>query len=153
MDVESRLRELGLTLPSPPAPVAAYVPFVRSGAQLHVSGQVSRHPDGRVLKGRLGQDMDQAQGAEAARSCALQLLAQVRAATEGDWGRLVRAVKLTGFVACAPHFDQQPAVVNGCSELLVAALGEAGRHARSAVGVAALPLGAAVEVEALFELR
>ncbi len=153
MTVDDRLREMGLSLPEPAAPLAAYVPFVRAGDLLHVSGQVSRDGAGAVLRGTLGRGLDAEAGAGAARSCALQLLAQVRAACAGDWGRLLRVVKLTGFVASAPDFFDQPKVVNGASELMVALLGDAGRHARSAVGVAALPLGAAVEVEGVFLLR
>lgn len=153
MTIEDRLREMGLSLPEPAAPLAAYVPFVRAGDLLHVSGQIARDAGGGVLRGLLGKDMDATAGAEAARSCALQLLAQLRAACEGDWGRLLRVVKLTGFVASTPDFTDHPAVVNGASELMVALLGDAGRHARSAVGVAALPLGAAVEVEGVFLLR
>lgn len=152
IDVEGRLAARGLQLPDPPAPLAAYVPFVLAGGLLHVSGQVARGPEG-ILTGLLGQDMAAEAGAEAARTCALQLLAQVRAAVGGDWSRLVRAVKLTGFVASAPGFFDQPKVVNGASELIAEALGEAGRHARSAVGVSALPLGACVEVEGIFEVR
>ena len=151
-DIEERLRGLGLELPQPSAPLAAYVPFVRAGDLLHVSGQIARD-DGGVIQGTLGQDIDIEGGARAAQTCALHLLAQVRAACEGDWGRLVRVVKLTGFVASTPGFLDQPKVVNGASELMVAALGEAGRHARSAVGVSALPLGAAVEVEGVFLLQ
>jgi enamine deaminase RidA (YjgF/YER057c/UK114 family) len=153
MTVEDRLKEMGLALPEPAAPLAAYVPFVRAGDLLHVSGQIARDGAGGVWTGTLGRDMDAATGAEAARSCALQLLAQARAACDGDWGRLLRVVKLTGFVASTPDFTDHPRVVNGASELMVALLGEAGRHARSAVGVAALPLGAAVEVEGVFLLR
>ena len=152
IDVEGRLAALGLALPEPAAPLAAYVPFVRSGAFLHVSGQIARGPDG-VIVGLLGHDMAAEAGAEAAQTCALHLLAQVGAALAGDWDRFGRAVKLTGFVASAPGVFDQPKVINGASELLVAVLGDAGRHARSAVGVSALPLGAAVEVEGVFELR
>lgn len=151
-DVEARLAAMGIELPEPAAALAAYVPYVRSGGWLHVSGQIARDGNGVIL-GLLGHDMAAEAGALAARSCALHLLAQVRAACEGDWGRLVRVVKLTGFVASAPGFFDQPKVINGASELIVEVLGEAGRHARSAVGVAALPLGACVEVEGLFELR
>jgi enamine deaminase RidA (YjgF/YER057c/UK114 family) len=150
--IEERLRGLGLTLPEPAAPLAAYVPFVRAGDLLHVSGQISRD-EGGVIRGTLGQDLEVAAGAQAARWCALHLLAQARSACEGDWGRLLRVVKLTGFVASAPGFFDQPKVVNGASELLADVLGEAGRHARSAVGVTALPLGAAVEVEGIVLLR
>jgi enamine deaminase RidA (YjgF/YER057c/UK114 family) len=150
--IDGTLAKLGLRLPEPAAPLAAYVPFVRAGDLLHVSGQISRDQGG-VVTGILGDDLDAAAGARAAQLCALHLLAQVRAACEGDWGRLLRVVKLTGFVASAPGFFDQPKVVNGASELLVEVLGEAGRHARSAVGVMALPLGAAVEVEGVFLLR
>lgn len=150
--IEERLAAMGLRLPEPAAPLAAYVPFVRAGDLLHVSGQISRD-EGGVIRGVLGADLDAEAGAGAARWCALHLLAQARAACEGDWGRLLRVVKLTGFVASAPGFFDQPKVVNGASELLVEVLGEAGRHARSAVGVTALPLGAAVEVEGVFLLR
>ncbi len=152
MDIEERLAGMGLTLPEPAAALAAYVPFVRAGDLLHVSGQIATGPDG-VIRGLLGQDTDVEAGALAARACALSLLAQVKAAVAGDWNGLLRVVKLTGFVASAPGFFDQPKVVNGASELMVAALGEAGRHARSAVGVVALPLGACVEVEGVFLLR
>lgn len=150
--IEERLKGMGLTLPEPAAPLAAYVAFVRAGDLLHVSGQISRD-EGGVIRGTLGQDLEVAAGAQAARWCALHLLAQARSACEGDWGRLLRVVKLTGFVASAPGFFDQPKVVNGASELMAEVLGEAGRHARSAVGVTALPLGAAVEVEGVFLLR
>lgn len=150
--VEDRLRNLGLSLPETPPTVGAYVPFVRAGDLLHVSGQLPR--DGNdVVQGTLGLDMNAEAGARAARACGLALLAQVRVACEGDWDRLVRVVKLTGFVASDPGFFDQPKVVNGASELMAAVLGERGTHARSAVGVAALPLGAAVEVEGIFQLR
>ncbi|WP_210529221.1 RidA family protein [Rubellimicrobium arenae] len=151
-DIEERLRGMGLELPEPAAPLAAYVPFVQAGNLLHVSGQIARDGSG-VIRGTLGQDMEAEAGARAAQACALHLLAQVRAACGGDWDRLLRVVKLTGFVASVPGFFDQPKVVNGASELLVAVLGDRGRHARSAVGVTALPLGAAVEVEGVFLLR
>lgn len=150
--IEARLAELGLTLPAAPAPAANYVPFVILGEMLHVSGQIANGPAG-LIKGRLGEGMSVEEGAAAARACAMSLLAQVRAACGGDLDRLVRVVKLTGFVASAPDFTDQPKVVNGASDFMVAVLGEAGRHARSAVGVAALPLGVAVEVEGLFQIR
>lgn len=150
--IEDRLAELGLTLPDAPAPAANYVPFVVVGNLVHVSGQISQGPGG-LIKGRLGADMDVTQGAEAARSCALSLLAQVRKACGGDFSRLVRAVKLTGFVNSTPDFTDQPKVINGASDLLVAVLGDAGRHARSAVSAASLPLGVAVEIEGIFEIR
>jgi enamine deaminase RidA (YjgF/YER057c/UK114 family) len=149
--IEDRLKELGIELPESSAPAANYVPFVRSGNTLYVSGQISRTADGLIL-GRLGDGVDAAAGAAAARTCALQLIAQVRAACDGDLGRLVRVVKLTGFVNSAASFTEQPKVVNGASDLFVEIFGDKGRHARSAVGVAALPLGVAVEVEGVFEV-
>ncbi len=151
MDIDTRLRGQGLSLPDAPAPAANYVPYVISGKLLHVSGQISQGSGG-LITGRLGETMDIAAGAAAAQTCALGLLAQVRAACGGDWARLSRVVKLTGFVNSAPDFTDQPKVVNGASDLMVAVLGDAGRHARSAVGVAALPLGVAVEIEGIFEL-
>lgn len=149
--VTDRLAELGLTLPDAPAPAANYVPFVHAGGLLHVSGQVSAGPDG-LITGKLGDGLDIEQGAAAARACALSLLAQVRAACDGDLSRLKRVVKLTGFVNSAPDFTDQPKVINGASDLMAQVLGDAGRHARSAVGVAQLPFGVAVEIEGLFEL-
>ena len=150
--IDARLAELGLTLPEAPAPAANYVPQVRSGDLVFVSGQISQGPDG-LIKGRLGADMDVAAGAQAARRCGLSILAQVRAALGGDLDRVVRAVKLTGFVNSTPDFTDQPKVINGCSDLLVEVLGDAGRHARSAVSAPSLPLGVAVEIEAIFEVR
>ncbi len=150
--IEARLAELGVTLPDAPAPAANYVPFVATGSTLYVSGQISQNATG-LIKGRLGADMTVEEGAEAARRCAISLLAQVRRACDGDLSRLVRVVKLTGFVNSTPDFTDQPKVVNGASDFLVAVLGEAGRHARSAVSAASLPLGVAVEVEGIFEIR
>jgi enamine deaminase RidA (YjgF/YER057c/UK114 family) len=149
--IDARLAELGLTLPDSPAPAANYVPFVQTGNLLFVSGQVSMNADG-LVKGRLGQDMDTVAGAEAAKLCGLALLAQARKACDGDWSRLKRVIKLTGFVNSTPEFGDQPQVINGCSDLLVEVLGEAGRHSRSAVSAGALPFGVAVEIEAIFEL-
>lgn len=149
-NAETRLKELGVTLPDAPAPAANYVPAVRTGDLLFVSGQVSQNADGFV-KGVLGADMDVEAGAAAARLCAMSLIAQARAACDGDLSRIRRVVKLTAFVNSAPGFDDQPKVVNGASDFLVAVFGDAGRHARSAVG-AALPFGVAVEIEAIFEV-
>ena len=149
--LDARLSELGLTLPDAPAPAANYVPFVRTGDLLFVSGQISQGPAG-LIKGRLGETMDVAEGAEAARRCGLSLLAQARAALGGDLDRLVRVVKLGGFVNSTPDFTDQPKVINGCSDLMVAVFGEAGRHARAAVSAPALPLGVAVEIEAVFQV-
>ena len=150
--IEARLAELGVTLPDAPAPAANYVPFVVVGNLVHVSGQISQSA-GSLIKGRLGDDMSIEQGAEAAKSCAISLLAQVKKACDGDLSRLVRAVKLVGFVNSTPEFTDQPKVINGASDFLVAALGDAGRHARSAVSAASLPLGVAVEIEGIFEIR
>lgn len=152
MSIEARLAELGVTLPDAPAPAANYVPFVVTGNLVHVSGQISQD-EGGMIKGRLGADMDAARGAEAARRCAISLLAQVKRACGGDLSRLVRAVKLVGFVNSTPDFTDQPKVINGASDFLVAALGDAGRHARSAVSAASLPFGVAVEIEGIFEIR
>jgi enamine deaminase RidA (YjgF/YER057c/UK114 family) len=148
---EARLTELGITLPSPPAPVAAYVPTVTSGSHLYVSGQIPL-VDGKIaVTGRLGAEVDTAAGAEAARACAINVIAQLKAAL-GELDRVVRVVKVTGFVASAPGFGDQPEVINGASELFVDVFGEAGRHARSAVGVADLPRNVPVEVEAIVEI-
>lgn len=151
MSIASRLADLGVSLPDAPAPAANYVPFVQVGSTLYVSGQISNGPDGMVT-GKLGADMDVAAGAAAAKLCAISLLAQVKAACGGDIERLVRVVKLTGFVNSTADFTEQPKVINGASDFLVEALGEAGRHARSAVSAAALPLGVAVEIEGIFEI-
>lgn len=150
-EIEARLAELGVTLPEASAPAANYVAYVVAGGLLHVSGQVSAR-DGNLITGKLGEDLAVEQGAEAARCCALTLLAQVREACGGDLDRLKRVVKLTGFVNSGPDFTEQPKVVNGASDLLVEVLGDKGQHARSAVGVANLPFGVAVEIEGLFEI-
>ena len=153
MSPESRLAELGLSLPEATAPAANYVPFVQVGDTLYVSGQISIDEGGALITGKVGADLDTAAGAAAAQRCALNLLAQVKAACGGDWARLVRVVKLTGFVNSTPDFTEQPKVVNGASDLLVEVLGEAGRHARSAVSAGALPLGVAVEIEGIFQTK
>lgn len=150
-NAEKRLADLGLTLPEAAAPVANYVPYVRSGQQIFVSGQISLGPDG-LVKGRLGETMNVEQGQAAARLCALNLIAQLKAALDGDLSRLARVVKLGGFVCATPEFEAIPKVINGASDLMVEVFGEAGRHARSAVSCPALPLGAAVEVDAVFDV-
>jgi enamine deaminase RidA (YjgF/YER057c/UK114 family) len=152
MSLTARLADLGITLPEAPAPAANYVPFVVTGNTVYVSGQISNGPDG-LITGRLGEDMDVDAGAAAARTCALSLLAQVRAACDGDLDRLKRVVKLTGFVNSTPDYKDQPKVINGASDFMVEALGDVGRHARSAVSAAALPLGVAVEIEGIFEIE
>lgn len=151
MAIEQRLTELGITLPSAPAPAANYVPYVRSGNLIFVSGQISQNEDG-LITGRVGEDMDVTQGAAAARRCGLALIAQVRAAT-GSLDKVRRVVKLTGFVNSSAEFTDQPEVINGCSDLMVQVFGDAGRHARAAVSAPALPRGVAVEIEAIFEVE
>lgn len=145
MSIESKLTELGITLPEAPAPAANYVPWVISGNLLFVSGQIS------ALKGRLGEDLAVEQGAEAARGCGLSLLAQARAAL-GSLDRVARVVKLGGFVNSTATFTDQPEVINGCSNLMVEVFGDKGRHARAAVSAPSLPRGVAVEIEAIFEI-
>lgn len=147
---EHRLADLGITLPKPMAAVANYVPFVISGNQLFISGQVSAGSDGLVL-GRLGEDMDLAAGQAAARLCGINLIAQCKSAVE-DLSRIKRVVKLGGFVNAHADFTQIPQVINGCSDLMVDVFGDAGRHARSAVASPVLPLGVAVEVDGIFEI-
>jgi enamine deaminase RidA (YjgF/YER057c/UK114 family) len=149
--VEERLAALGIALPQPVAPVANYVPFVRSGSLVHISGQVSIDAEGGI-KGVVGEDVDLERGIAAARLCGINLIAQMKAACDGNLGRLKRVVKLGGFVQAGPGFFDIPKVVNGCSDLMVEAFGEAGRHARSAVGVYRLPLNFAVEVDAVVEI-
>ena len=149
--IESRLAELGVTLPEAPMPAANYVPYVVTGNLVHISGQISQNEAG-MIKGKLGADMDVAAGAEAAKRCAISLLAQLKAACGGDLGRVKRAVKLVGFVNSTADFVDQPKVINGASDFMVAALGDAGRHARSAVSAASLPFGLAVEIEGIFEI-
>ncbi len=150
--VEKKLARMGIRLPDAPAPAANYVPFVRIGNVVHVSGQIPMTEDGMVC-GKLGAGMSLVEGMAAARLCAIGLLAQIKAACGGDLDRLVRVVKLTGFVNSAPDFTDHPKVINGASDFLVEVLGDAGRHARSAVGAAALPLGVAVEIEGIFQIE
>ena len=149
---EKNLRELGISLPKPPAPIANYVPFVRTGNLLTVSGQVCFDGDGKlVARGRVGDAVSIDDGQNAARACAINLLAQVKVAI-GDLDKVVRVIRLGGFINSAPGFGDGPKVMNGASDLMVAVFGDKGKHARSTVGVAALPADAAVEVEALFEI-
>ncbi|MBA16013.1 MAG: hypothetical protein CMN73_06625 [Sphingomonas sp.] len=150
--IEAKLAEFGLTLPQAAAPVAAYLPVVEAGGMLHISGQLPFR-EGAVMTGRLGEDRDLAFGEEAARACALMIVAQVKRALDGDLSRVARIVKLGVFVNSAPGFTDQPKVANGASQLMEALFGDAGRHARSAVGVAVLPLGAAVEIDAIVAIE
>jgi enamine deaminase RidA (YjgF/YER057c/UK114 family) len=150
--VEKKLRELGIALAEPKPPIANYVPFVRTGTMLTVSGQLCLDGDGKmVAKGQLGGAVSVEDGQKAARACAINLLAQLKAAL-GDLDKVVRVVRLGGFINSAPGFTDGPKVMNGASDLMVAAFGDKGKHARSTVGVAALPADAAVEVEGLFEV-
>ncbi|HEV2531283.1 RidA family protein [Phenylobacterium sp.] len=146
--IEDRLAELGITLPEPNAPVANYVPFVRVGELIHISGQVSLDASGGI-RGVVGEDVDLETGRQAARLCGLSLLAQMKAACHGHLGRVKQVVKLNGFVQAGPGFFDIPKVLNGASDLMVEVFGETGRHARSAVGVYRLPMNFAVEVDAV----
>ena len=152
MTIDQKLAELGIALPQAAAPVASYVPAVEAGGLLHVSGQISFAEDGSLIKGRLGEDMALEAGEAAARRCGIMLLAQMKAAL-GSLDRVERIVKLGVFVNSAPGFTDQSKVANGASELMQQIFGEAGRHARSAVGVAVLPLGVAVEVDAIVAVK
>lgn len=149
---EQRLAALGFTLPDAPVPLANYVPALISGDLLFVSGQIARKAGGTVYAGLLGGGLSVAEGQEAARACALAILAQAKQAL-GTLDRIEQVVRLTGFVASAPTFYDQPQVINGASDLIRAVLGEKGRHTRAAVGVAALPAGAAVEIDAILRVR
>ena len=150
--VEERLSALGLTLPQPNPPVANYVPFVRVGDLVHISGQVSVDAGGGI-RGTVGEEVDIETAKAAARLCGVNLIAQMKAACDGDLDRVVRVVKLGGFVQAGANFLEIPQVVNGASDLMVEAFGDAGKHARSAVGVYKLPLGFAVEIDAIIEVK
>ncbi len=151
--IDARLKELGITLPKAVAPLANYVPWVRTGNLVFTAGQGTFDADGKLqYLGKLGRDLGVAEGAAAARLSALNVIAQVKAACDGDLDRVVRCVKVVGFVNATPDFTDHPKVVNGASDLLVEVFGDKGRHARSAVGMGSLPLSLAVEVEAVFEI-
>jgi enamine deaminase RidA (YjgF/YER057c/UK114 family) len=152
--IDARLADLGIELAAPPAPAANYVPYVIAGDMVFVSGQIPMTAAGidTLIKGKVGADIDVEGAAAAARQCAINLLAQVKVACGGDLDRLVRVVKLTGFVNSVPEFGEQPKVVNGASDLLVEVLGDKGRHSRSAVSAGSLPFGCAVEVEGIFQI-
>ncbi|MBI3515113.1 MAG: RidA family protein [Proteobacteria bacterium] len=151
--IDARLKELGIALPDAPAPRANYVGYVITGNLIFTAGQVPLRDGKLEFIGKLGRDMEVEQGYEAAKLCAVNVLAQVKAALGGDLERIVRCVKLTGFVNSAPDFGDQPKVINGASDLIVAVLGDKGKHARSAVGMGGLPFGVAAEVEGVFEFR
>jgi enamine deaminase RidA (YjgF/YER057c/UK114 family) len=150
--IAARLAEMGITLPEAAAPAANYVPYVMSGNLLHISGQLPLEGGKVAVCGHLGRDVAVPAGQRAAELCAVNILAQAKAALGGDLGRIRRVVKLNGFVASAPDFTEQHLVINGASNLIAGVLGEAGKHARAAVGMAALPLNAAVEIDAIMEI-
>jgi enamine deaminase RidA (YjgF/YER057c/UK114 family) len=150
--VDKRLAELGIVLPSPGAPGGNYVPFVAAGDLVFMAGQVARAEGKMAYAGKVGRDLSVEQGQAAARLCALNLLAQLKVACDGNLDRVARCVRLGGFVNCTPDFKDQPKVVNGASDLMIEVFGERGKHARTAVGVPALPSDSAVEVEAVFQL-
>jgi len=151
-EIDAKLASLGIALPAAAAPAANYVPYVQSGNMLYISGQLPME-DGKLgVTGHLGKDVDVAGGQRAAELCAINILAQAKAALGGDLGRIKRIVKLNGFVASVPEFVEQHLVINGASNLLANVLGDAGKHARAAVGMAALPMNAAVEIDAIMEI-
>jgi len=150
--IATRLSEMGITLPEAAAPAANYVPYVISGNLLTISGQLPLEGGKVAVSGHLGKTVDVAAGQRAAELCAINILAQAKAALGGDLGRIRRVIKLNGFVASAPDFVEQHLVINGASNLIAGVLGEAGKHARAAVGMAALPLNAAVEIDAIMEI-
>ena len=153
MSIQQTLHKLGIELPAPAAPAGNYVPFVVVGNLVFIAGQVPRR-DGRLqVVGKLGGALGLADGQKAARLCALNILAQLQVACEGDLDRVVRCVRLTGFVNCTPEFTEQPSVINGASDLMIEVLGNQGRHARTAVGANGLPGDAACEIESIFEIR
>ncbi|TAU76255.1 RidA family protein [Rhizobium ruizarguesonis] len=151
-EIAARLIEMGITLPEAAAPAANYVPYVISGSLLYISGQLPLEGGKVAVSGHLGKTVDVAAGQRGAELCAINILAQAKAALGGDLGRIRRVVKLNGFVASAPDFIEQHLVINGASNLIAGVLGEAGKHARAAVGTAALPLNAAVEIDAIMEI-
>ncbi len=150
--IDARLKELGIVLPTPPAPVASYVPYVVSGNLVYVSGQVTLGPNGLEYVGKVGAGISLDDGKAAAKLCAINVLAQVKAACGGDLDRVRRCVKVGVFVNAVPDYTQHPEVANGASDLFVAVFDDAGKHARAAVGAGSLPRGVACEVEAVFEI-
>lgn len=151
--IATRLQQMGLTLPQAAPPAANYVPYIISGTTLYIAGQIPFLDGVKAHIGRLGDTLSIEEGQRAAQACALNILAQALAAVGGDEGKIAKCCKLGGFVNCTPDFDQMPAVINGASDLIVAALGERGKHARFAVGAPNLPFGVAVEIDAIFEIK
>ena len=152
MDIQAKLKAAGYELPQVAAPAANYVPFIISGKTLYISGQIPFLNGQKMHQGKVGENFTAEQGIEAAKACALNILAQANAAVSGDWSKIMRLVKLGGFVNCIPTFNDHPMVINGASNLVVEILGDMGKHTRFAVGAASLPFGVAVEIEAVFEL-
>ena len=152
MNIQTKLKEMGFSLPQAAAPAANYVPYVISGSTVFVSGQIPFLNGEKMHMGRVGEDLGVEEGVKAAQACALNILAQIDHAVSGDWSKVKRCVKLGGFVNCTPDFTDQPLVINGASNLIAEAMGDAGKHARFAVGAPSLPLGVAVEIDAIFEL-
>lgn len=150
--IDKRLKELGIELPDPAAPAANYVPYAVTGNLVFISGQVPVDASGLPYRGKVGAEVSQEDAVKAARLCGINILAALRQACGGELDKVSRCVKLGGFVNCTPEFDQHPAVINGCSDLMVEVFGDAGRHARFAVGAGNLPFGVAVEIDAVFEL-
>ena len=150
--IDARLKDLGITLPDAPMPAANYVPYVRSGNLLFISGQIPMEAGKTLFVGKLGREFKIDEGQKSARLCALNVIAQVRAALGGDLDKVKRCVRVGGFVNSMPEFGDQPQVINGASDVIVQIFGDAGKHSRAAVGVAALPRGVATEVEAVFEV-
>lgn len=151
--IAEKLKEMGYELPEAAAPAANYVPYVVSGRHIFIAGQIPFLNGQKMHLGRLGDDLTIEDGVEAARACALNILAQANAAVQGDWKMIKNCLKLGGFVNCTPDFTDHPKVINGASDLIVEAMGEAGKHARFAVGAPSLPLGVAVEIDAVFEIK
>lgn len=151
--VEERLKRIGIELPTPPAPVASYVPYVRAGNLIFISGQVTLGPNGLEYVGVVGDTIDMEDAKKAARLCAINVIAQLKSALRGRLDLVKQCVKVTGFVNAIPSFGNHPEVINGASDLFVEVFGDAGRHARAAVGAGSLPRGVAVEVEAIFEVE
>lgn len=153
MDIHAKLKDLGFELPQAAAPAANYVPYMISGNHIFVAGQIPFLNGEKMHMGKLGDGLEITDGVKAAQACALNILGQVNAAIDSDWSRVKQCVKLGAFVNCTPDFNDHPAVVNGASDLMVAVLGDAGKHARFAVGAPSLPLGVAVEIDAIFEIK
>lgn len=151
--IEKRLSEIGLELHNPPSPVANYIPYRLANGLVYISGQLPLDGNGKLIVGKLGAELSSDEGWYAAKLCAINLLCQLKAAVEGNWERFGCTVQIVGFVNSTPYFQDHPAVINGASELLVKVLNDDGRHARTAIGVSSLPLGAAVEVNGIFSLR